>query len=71
MTILDTELALHCFPIKPRQELLHEIQHNSNKDTYNMLLEWDHKGYVQYTETVKQGKDLFLFLQQKSFYVGF
>jgi hypothetical protein len=71
LTILVTELAVHCFLIKPRQELLHEIQHNSNKDTYNMLLEWDHKGYVQYTETVKQGKDLFGFLQQKSFYVGF
>ena len=71
MTILDTELALHCFLIKPRQELLHEIQHNSNKDTYNMLLEWEHKGYVHDTETMKQGKDLFRFLQQKSFYVDF
>jgi hypothetical protein len=38
---------------------------------HTMLLEWDHKDYVQYTETVKQGKDLFGFLQQKSFYVGF
>ena len=65
MTILVTELAVHCFLIKPRQELLHEIQHNSNKDTYNMLLEWDHKGYVQYTETVKQGKDLFGFFTAK------
>jgi hypothetical protein len=71
LTILDTELALHCFLIKPRQELLHEIQHNSNKDNYNILLQWGQKGYVHDTDTMKEGKDLFRFLQQKSFYVDF
>jgi hypothetical protein len=71
LTILVTELAVHWFHIKPHQELLQKIQHNSKKDIHNMLLECDNKGYVEYTETMKQGKVFFGFLQQKSFYVGF